>query len=106
MPKYNITTVTIKGETHHFVTRGRSKPFSVEEIEEYKGVKLERLADPIQREQPKQFRVEGHLRRIFAQDLKLGLAFCAQKYGASQDAVLEEAKRLFPTQNIDRIVGK
>jgi hypothetical protein len=100
--KYNVKTVTIKGETHHFVTRGRSKPFSAEEIESFMDVQLEEL-EPTPAK-PK-FKIEGHLRRIFAQDLRSGLEFCSQKYGASPDKIYEEAKRLFPQQNLDRIIG-
>ena len=94
--KYNVTSMNRNGETFHFVTRGRSKPFTDEEVNEFFG-------DVPQEDKP--FKVDGELRRIFAQDLRFGLSFCSNKYGASESAILIEAKRLFPHQNLDKIVG-
>src|SRR5690606_16055018 len=93
---HNVLTVKHKGETYHFVTRGKSRPFSKEEADAY----LASLEKPV-----KPFRVEGELRKVFSQDLRSGLEFCSRKYGVSEQAIWDEAVRLFPGQNMDRIVG-
>lgn len=98
--KYNVRVVDRNNREYVFVTRGRSKPFSDEEVEQYFGDDVEEVD-----ETDTGFRVEGHLRRIFAQDLQFGLKHCSQKYGISEGEVLREANRLFPQQNLDRIIG-
>ena len=94
--KYNIETIERDGSFHHFVTRGKSKPFTSEEILGF--FEGDTSSEDV-------FKVEGGLRRIFAQDLKLGLKHCSAKYGAPEDAVFKEAERLFPGQNLERIIG-
>lgn len=98
MSNYTVRTVTEGTNTYHFISRGRSKEFTDEEVSAY-------MHDLHPKAEKKEFRVEGTLRKIFAQDLRFGLKHCCQKYGATKEQLLEEAKRLFPQMNIDRIVG-
>jgi len=98
---YQVKSVDVGSHTYHFVTRGRSKPFTDDEVNQF----LDEMLG-LEAEEDSTFTVSGPLRRIFAQDLKLGLEHCSLKYGASQTAIMKEAKRLFPQQNLERIVGQ
>lgn len=107
MPKYEAVSKSVDGHTYVFVTRGRSKPFSDEEMEDFfadsLGVKVQELQEE-EAELPT-FKVNNHLRRIFSQDLTYGIKHCEIKYGASEAQIRAEARRLFPTQNLDVIIG-
>ena len=41
--------------------------------------------------------------KMFAQDLRSGLNFCAQKYGVDRETVLSEAKKRFPHLNMNLV---
>lgn len=97
--KYNIVNFTKDNKEYRFVTRGRSKPFTPDEISQF-------LESETEAPTSEEFTVSGTLRRIFAQDLRSGLNFCSMKYGVPEASIMKEATRLFPSQNIDRIIGK
>lgn len=95
-PKYNISDVERDGVLYKFVTRGRAKKFSQEEIKEFFSINAENENNYI---------VPIHLKRIFAMDLRRGTKFCAQKYGCTEKEVLKNAELLLPGRNLDIYIG-
>ena len=101
MVKYEYITVKKDDIVFVFVTRGRSKSFSIEEMEDFIENRYERTTD--MSETGKAF--EPTNMNIFMQDLKLGLNFCVSKYGVSKEDILATAKALLPHANLDVIIG-
>lgn len=98
----NTKEVIHNGKIYVFVTRGRSKPFSNEEIELYLGTKLEQLDTSL----PKKEAWEGipdvkQRKAMFVSDLRLGIDFCIKKYGASREEIIAEAQRIAPFVRVD-----
>lgn len=87
---YHINEVSRNGKQFVFVVRGRSKPFTDEEIEEFfkaqKGEEKRWAGIP-----------EDRQRKImFMKDIKMGLDYCVGKYGATKEEIMAEAQRIAP----------
>ena len=124
MVKYNTTEyVNGHGVKYVFVTRGKSAPFTKEEILSYvakeeaavhkaPSVSQQLIDDLIGVEEEKPsivswpFVVPKVRENIFLADLKLGLKFCVKKYGALEADVISEAKRVFPSLNLEKLWEK
>jgi hypothetical protein len=132
MVKYNTTEYMHGNAKYVFVTRGKSAPFTKEEILAYiaaedaaaaKQPKEESKAKevavglaetflangqfvgvPAQKKSP--FVVPEARENIFLADLKRGLIFCMNKYGATSEGVVSEAKRVFPSLNLTKLWEK
>ena len=100
--KYNTKEVTHNGQRVIFVTRGKSKPFTTEEAEEFLGTKLERLEENIDRipeaQKAKWAGIPDTRERkiMFIKDMKFGLDYCVGKYGATREELIAEAQRISP----------
>jgi len=99
--KYNTKEVTHNGQRVIFVTRGKAKPFTTEEAEEFLGTKLERIADPFQGMVPKESAWAGipdtkQRKIMFIKDMKFGIDYCISKYGATREELIAEAERILP----------
>lgn len=73
-----------------FVTRGKSKPFSKEEIDDFFELKSDREKRwaGIPDTKPRKI--------MFLKDLKMGVDFCVGKYGATKEEIVAEAQRIAP----------
>lgn len=104
MPRAKTTKIDFDGQTYLFVTRGNE--FSDDEIMKYfKNKQHERaptnhIRGVMQEPERPKFSVPDTLKQIFQTDLRFGLEFCAAKYGASKEDIIEEAKRLAPGTDI------
>ncbi len=98
MAKYNYIKKTILDKEVLFVTRGRSKPFTEEEIADF--VAEHTLWD-ISKEKEGTFEIPNV--KMFSVDLRAGLAFCAAKYGTTTDAVKEKAAEIFPHLSLEQL---
>jgi len=87
---YNIKKIDKGAVRFVFVTRGRAKPFSDSEIEDFFSDKAEIISTP--------FRIPDNRARkiMFLKDLKMGVAFCMNKYNATQEQIISEANRVAP----------
>lgn len=98
MGKFNGLEIESGGTMYVFVTRGRSKPFTLEEAMEY----LDDLGRDSEAEEVKQDVSEWEIpddkgRKImFLRDLNMGLEFCMNKYGVSKEQIIAEAQRIAP----------
>lgn len=109
--KFKTKEIMHKGKQVVFVTRGRSKPFTHEECEEYLQCKVDELeltpvsnAVKVGIEQAKRNDFvkapwtgvgnERHHKTIFIHDIRMGLKFCAEKYATSELNIIAEAQRL------------
>lgn len=92
---YNSFDIKTDDGTFIFVTRGNAKPFNMEEANEFlesRGISLNKN---------KEFRISDNQRLIFVKDIhQMGLKFCINKYGASEEQIVSEAKRIAPHINI------
>lgn len=84
----NVREIDKNGKKYVFVTRGRSKAFSDEEIEEFFGASGDKTTHFIPDDRGR--------RRLFLKDLVNGATFCSRKYGVTTEEVIVEAKRLAP----------
>lgn len=100
MAKYEYITVAKDGAIFVFVTRGRSKPFSIEEMEDFIDNKYER---PTHMPDETNETFEPTNLNIFLQDLKLGFPFCSRKYGVSEAVIRTTAAKVLPHMNLDVI---
>jgi len=88
----NVREIERDGKTYVFITRGRSSPFSDDEIEKYLS---KENSDNCQ------FVPDTRERKImFIKDLSMGLEFCAQKYNVTIEDVVAEANRVAPHMNV------
>lgn len=120
MTKYNELQIDSDGTTFLFVTRGKARPFTPEEAEAYLAARTRALLEDSVKEQvlsfpdkpivPKadaafdaepeaepEFQIpDDKMRRIiFQRDLRqMGVKFCADKYGVSEEAIEKEAQRI------------
>jgi len=118
--KFNTQERTVDGVKFVFVTRRRANLFSEEEIQEYLKNRLSPETWPIDvdadsvediRKTPEvpevpevtpeatpevPFRIRNELKSMFMKDLRCGVKFCCDKYGATEDEITDEAKRLAP----------
>ena len=103
--KYNTKEVTHNGQRVVFVTRGRAKPFTTEEAEEFLGTKLERLEENIDRIAEVQklgwtgVPDDRQRKVMFLKDMKFGIEYCINKYGATKEELIAEAQRIAPHFN-------
>lgn len=105
MSKYNIARETRGDREYVFVTRGRSKPFSQREMDDFfvengEPTKIELEAQ--WQKKNESFSVTNS--KIFAQDLRAGLDFCARKYGVTTKAIEKKAAELFPHMNLKQLL--
>lgn len=94
---YNLEHVERFGKTFVFVTRGKSKRFSSEEVEAF----FERYGMPMLTEEDTSFEIPNV--KMFSVDLRSGLKFCANKYGTTIDAVKEKATEIFPHLSLEQL---
>lgn len=136
MTKYRTTQyVHEDGTKYVFVTRGKSEPVTNEEIVEYikreqpqKTTTLRESVTLTPKELIELARVRGHpyilgvdeakvttvvpftipeeREKIFLADLKRGIPFCERKYGAKEPALVAEAKRIYPSLNLQKLWEK
>lgn len=93
----NSVEVTHDNKTYVFVTRGRSKKFSSNEIAEY--FQEGTIVKPLD-----VWHIPDNRQRcvMFMRDLQVGLQFCSEKYNVSQDDIIREAKRIAPHMNMSK----
>ncbi len=98
MSKFNATRlITLDGTQIHFVTRGRSKLPTQDEIEEYcKEQKLLLKSDFEDTEKD----WEPPNKRVFLGDLRSGLVFCSNKYGVTEDTIERYVREMAPHINM------
>jgi hypothetical protein len=89
--KYNTVKKDVGAIRFVFVTRGKAKPFSDEEIKAF----FDDVTSPIEK------RWAGipdtKARKVmFMKDLKMGMDFCVGKYAATKEEILAEAQRIAP----------
>ena len=89
--KYNMTKIDKGAIRFVFVTRGRSKPFSQNEIDDFFNSNVEPISI-----KKNTFRLSDNRnhRVMFMNDLKRGLDFCSEKYGVTQEEIVAEANRV------------
>lgn len=88
--KYNVQKKLVDDVNFVFVTKGKAKPFTEEEMDMF----IEEVTSSV--EKPKDFRIDESLHNIFMRDLRYGIGFCCNKYGATSDEIIAEAKRIAP----------
>jgi hypothetical protein len=107
--KFQTKVVNHQGKQYHFVTRANAKPISDEEVKlyfdtnQYKDVAEGSVG--VSAEKPKLV-IPDTLKKIFLSDLRIGLTFCCKKYGASEQEILDEARRLAPEINLDLLIKR
>jgi hypothetical protein len=81
-----------------FVTRGRSKSFDQNEIDEF----FSNTAEVEATEAKPSFKIPDTKQRkaMFLSDLRLGIKHCVSKYGATQEEIIAEANRIAPYQRL------
>jgi hypothetical protein len=93
----NNSIEVVKGnKIYVFITRDESEPFSSSEIADYF---LNRSDfDEARKMQKETWEVPDikHRKIMFVSDLKLGLKFCASKYGVSEEDIIRECRRIAP----------
>ena len=97
MAKFNSTVVmSIDGKELHFVTRGRSKPITMDEVDDYCKENDIWLAKDIAG-------VEDWApvcsNKVFLGDLRQGLSHCSAKYGVSEKTIQAYIKKTMPHTN-------
>jgi len=98
MAKYHGLEIEAGGTRYVFVTRGRSKPFTLEEAKEY----LDDLGRDNDIEETKKddtpWQIPDDRRRkiMFLKDLNMGMEFCTNKYGVTEEQIVAEAQRIAP----------
>ena len=90
----NVKEILRDNKTYVFVTRGRAKEISDEEIEEFFGESSEGSSQFIPNER-------GRV-TLFLKDLRMGLEFCSSKYGVTVENVISEAHRIAPHLNVKK----
>lgn len=136
MVKYKTKEHTFNGVKYVFVTRGKSAQFSDEEIDSFiSGIKTEEPLAPTQAEEEivqsgareiaeglarqflangqfavsppqKEFVVPVERTNLFLSDLKRGIEFCTKKYGVRASYIISEARRVFPSLNLNKLWEK
>ena len=100
MAKFNTVVMTTRSGTEvRFITRGRAKAMSQEEIQEYcidNGLTMA-FTD-------KEDWAPSN-NKIFLIDLKFGLEFCSNKYGVSEDTILSYVRNVAPHMNTSVYIG-
>ncbi len=86
----NNKIVVRDDKTYVFVTRGRSKPFSDNEIADYFG------EEPVAKENEWRIPDTRERLKMFMNDLKKGVKFTAEKYVRPETDIVREARRLVP----------
>jgi hypothetical protein len=102
--KYNILEKTINKTKFVFVTRGKAKPFTEDEVQEFldETEGFDYGIAPVLDEKPqvKDFVVPDSLKTMFLKDLRQkSMKFCVGKYGATKEQICSEAQRLAPYMN-------
>ena len=96
MAKFNAVVIkAIDGTEIHFVTRGRSKEPTMDEILEYAteaGINISERSDEQDWDPPNP--------KMFLADLRSGLAFCTQKYGITQHTLENYIREKAPHINL------
>jgi len=100
MLNYKTLDVEVNGVNYIFVTRGRSKSFTLEEAAEYLK-SLDKVCEdiPVEIVKPtKTWQIPNNRQRkiMFLRDIQSGLEFCAQKYGVCEEDIVKEAQRIAP----------
>jgi hypothetical protein len=119
MTKYRTTMYKAEdGTSFVFVTRGKSEPFTNQEIQDFLArnritrpieavdERLKQLMDdkPTVIEEPTNtWRLSNGLGKVFLADLKCGLEFCKSKYAVTDADIISEANRLFPSLNLEKL---
>jgi hypothetical protein len=110
MVAYNTVEHTAADGTKYvFVTRGKSAPVTAEEIQAF--LSTQKASEPVEAEEaapepvvlPWRFNVPDVRAKVFHADIKRGLEFCRNKYGASETEIRSEAQRLFPELNVNNL---
>jgi len=96
--KFNTQERTIDGVKFVFVTRRRANKFSELEIQEYL-VEATGKSPEVPEVAPEVFGIKDEQRSMFMKDLRFGLKFCCDKYGVTEDEIVDEAKRIAPHMN-------
>lgn len=113
------------GRIFVFVTRGKSAPFSSEEIAHFlsdtqvapEKSKAQVVAEELSAKLLANGQYEGvtprplfavpkEREKLFLADLRCGIEFCTKKYGASEKDILNEARRVFPSLNLEKLWEK
>lgn len=102
MAKFNTVVMTTKDGTEvRFVTRGRAKAISKEEMQEY--CVANGLAVSFTDEEEADWAPAN--KKVFLIDLKFGLEFCSSKYGVSHDTILNHVRAIAPHLNTNVYIG-
>lgn len=102
--KFNTTEKTIDGTRFIFVTRGRSKAFTDEEVSFFLNDMLSNGEWPSDSETivEDKFVLRGELVPMFLKDMRqFGADFCAKKHGATVKQIIAEAQRIAPYLKVD-----
>ena len=93
---YNTKIVDQGALRFVFVTRGRSKPFTDDEVGDFFDMSVSAVPEP----EVEPWKVPDTRQRSiqFLNDLKRGVAFCVKKYGKTQEQIIAEANRIAPFQ--------
>ena len=95
--KYNMNVVDKGAIRFVFVTRGRAKPFDDIEVEEF-FAETDESRFNVEKKNPFRIPNDRNRRVMFMNDLKRGIQFCVDKYGATQEEIIAEANRISPNQ--------
>lgn len=108
MGKYNELEIEAGGVRYIFVTRGRSKAFTLEEASEYLANRLGRPGDTKEVQDEPAWQIPDDKRRklMFLKDLNMGMEFCKNKYGVDEKAIIAEARRIAPHLTLRHIDDK
>lgn len=95
--KYNSLTKKIADETFVFITRGKSKPFSEDEVTEYLKQRLEDFQTFPIGVAPPPLKIRDELISMFLKDMRqFGVQHCVGKYGGTSKEIIAEAARVAP----------
>ena len=101
--KYNTLTKTIGEKTFIFVTRGRAKPFTDDEVTDFLNQRIDNFVNypvDIDEKEIKPFIVRDELRLMFLKDMRqYGVKHCINKYGGTSEQIIAEAARVAPYMN-------
>lgn len=114
--KFNTRIVANEGKEYVFVAKGNQK-ITDNDIKaffngnsnkdcEKDGRKEERAEVAAHAADKPKFSIRDELKKIFLTDLKFGLEFCCRKYGATENEIIREARRLAPEINIELLMKR
>ena len=94
--RFNTVEKMVDGVKYVFVTKGKSKPFSMTEMNQYFN-ETKRAAEA---NHAVPFRIRDELRIMFLKDMRqFGTNHCMSKYGGTLEQITVEAARIAPYIN-------